>query len=107
MRFFSSRSSIVDDVSPASGTPPASTSDAKDEKPSAAHEEHASTEDHSHFEVSKTGDGDAAMALFRSPTEVREPIDPQEERKLLWKIDLMILPCIYPHHILTLMILSY
>jgi len=93
MRFFSSKPTVVDDMSPASATPPECPSDIKDEKPSVAHEEHASDEDNSHFKVSKTGDGDAAMALFHSPTEVREPIDPEEERKLLWKIDLMILPC--------------
>ncbi|KXT05015.1 hypothetical protein AC578_10337 [Pseudocercospora eumusae] len=44
------------------------------------------------WKVSKTGDGDAAMALFNSPSELHEPIDPEEEKKLVRKIDLMILP---------------
>jgi len=46
----------------------------------------------SKWKVSRAGDGDVAMALFSSPDEIHEPIDPAEERKLLWKIDLMILP---------------
>ena len=40
----------------------------------------------------KSNDGDVALALFNNPDELDEPIDPEEERKLLWKIDLMILP---------------
>ncbi|KAE8313806.1 heterokaryon incompatibility protein-domain-containing protein [Aspergillus transmontanensis] len=36
-------------------------------------------------------DGDTAMALFNDE-ELQEPIDPVEARKLLWKIDFMILP---------------
>ncbi|KAF2772103.1 MFS allantoate transporter [Teratosphaeria nubilosa] len=32
------------------------------------------------------------MALFRDPSEVHEPIDPAEEKRLVRKIDLMILP---------------
>lgn len=46
----------------------------------------------SKWKVSKTGDGDAAMALFSDPNEVHEPIDPKEEKKLIRKIDFMILP---------------
>ncbi|EOD52727.1 putative mfs allantoate protein [Neofusicoccum parvum UCRNP2] len=38
------------------------------------------------------GDGDTATALFRDPAEVHEPIDPEEERRLVRKIDYMILP---------------
>lgn len=57
-----------------------------------------STERHEHitetkWKVSRTGDGDAALALFQSPTELHEPIDPIEEAKLVRKIDFMILPC--------------
>lgn len=37
-------------------------------------------------------DGDTAMALFADSDELHEAVDPVEERKLLWKIDLMILP---------------
>lgn len=37
-------------------------------------------------------DGDTAMALFDDPEELHESIDPVEARKLLWKIDFMILP---------------
>lgn len=35
---------------------------------------------------------DAALALFRDEQELHEPIDPEKERKLVKKIDLMILP---------------
>ncbi|OJJ72448.1 hypothetical protein ASPBRDRAFT_195155 [Aspergillus brasiliensis CBS 101740] len=37
-------------------------------------------------------DGDVAMALFTDPDALDEPADPAEVRKLLWKIDFMILP---------------
>ncbi|KAI1169688.1 putative MFS allantoate transporter [Nemania sp. FL0916] len=37
-------------------------------------------------------DVDVAMALFDSPEQLHEPIDPVEERKLVRKIDFMILP---------------
>jgi hypothetical protein len=47
---------------------------------------------HHKWKVSATGGGDTAMALFNSPTDVRETIDPDEERKLVRKIDWMILP---------------
>ncbi|KAI9760055.1 MAG: hypothetical protein M4579_001888 [Chaenotheca gracillima] len=46
----------------------------------------------SKWKLSKTGDGDTALALFDNPDEVIEEIDPEEERKLVWKIDFMILP---------------
>ncbi|KAL1974725.1 hypothetical protein VTN31DRAFT_4929 [Thermomyces dupontii] len=39
-----------------------------------------------------TKDGDTAMALFAEHGVDDEPIDPKEERRILWKIDLMILP---------------
>lgn len=38
------------------------------------------------------GDGDAAMSLFRDPAEIHEPHDPAEEKRLVRKIDFMILP---------------
>ncbi|KAK4628798.1 hypothetical protein CLAFUW4_08257 [Fulvia fulva] len=44
------------------------------------------------WKLNKAGDGDAAMALFNSPTDLHEPIDPSEEKALVRKIDLMILP---------------
>ncbi|GAB1206044.1 hypothetical protein APSETT445_004725 [Aspergillus pseudonomiae] len=40
-------------------------------------------------------DGDTAMALFNDE-ELQEPVDPVEARKLLWKIDFMILPYLAP-----------
>lgn len=46
----------------------------------------------SKWKLSKTGDGDAAMALFSDPNEVHEPIDPEYEKTLIRKIDFMILP---------------
>lgn len=46
----------------------------------------------SKWKVSKAGDGDVAMALFDSPDEMHEPIDPKEEARVVRKIDFMILP---------------
>ncbi|KAM5453601.1 hypothetical protein MaudCBS49596_002804 [Microsporum audouinii] len=46
----------------------------------------------SKWKVSKCGDGDTAMALFMNAEELHEYINPKEARKLLWKIDLMIIP---------------
>jgi hypothetical protein len=40
----------------------------------------------------KVTDGDTAMALFDDPDELHEDVDPIEAKKLLWKIDFMILP---------------
>ncbi|KAI1618530.1 MFS transporter [Exophiala viscosa] len=42
----------------------------------------------------KEGDGDVALQLFSNADELNEPIDPEEERKLVRKIDLIILPLI-------------
>lgn len=39
-----------------------------------------------------TRDGDAALALFENVDELHEPVTYEEERKLLRKIDFMILP---------------
>lgn len=47
---------------------------------------------HSKWKAAKVADGDTAMALFDDPDELHEEIDPVEARKLLWKIDFMILP---------------
>lgn len=47
---------------------------------------------HSRWKSAKAADGDVAMALFDDPDELHEEIDPVEARKLLWKVDFMILP---------------
>jgi len=87
MRFFSSSAPTggADAISPSTSL------DHSVEKGTAVHYEtpHPSS---GKFMVSKAGDGDAAMALFNSPNEVHEPIDPLEEQRLIRKIDWMILP---------------
>ena len=40
----------------------------------------------------KAGDGDTALALFTDLDDLHNSVDPEEERKLVRKIDLMILP---------------
>ncbi len=40
----------------------------------------------------KSGDGDVALALFESVDDPNEPIDREEEKRVVRKIDLMILP---------------
>ncbi len=47
---------------------------------------------HAKWKLDRTGDGDTALALFNNPDELHEVLDPAEERRLQWKIDLMILP---------------
>lgn len=42
----------------------------------------------------KRQDGDVALALFANADELNEPIDPEEEKKLIRKIDFIILPLI-------------
>lgn len=75
-------------------SPPSDESNDKDSI-SPQHHDTASTTGASHkFKVNKAGEGDVAMKLFSSPDEVHEPIDPQEERKVVRKIDFMILPYI-------------
>lgn len=37
---------------------------------------------------------DAALALFNDPKEIQAFVDPAEEKRLIRKIDLMILPCL-------------
>ncbi|GIK00166.1 hypothetical protein Aspvir_004186 [Aspergillus viridinutans] len=44
------------------------------------------------WKTAKQIDGDTAMALFNDPDELHEEVDPAEARRVLWKIDLMILP---------------
>ena len=44
------------------------------------------------FKLNKAGEGDEALALFSNVNDVHENIDPAEEKKLVRKIDLMILP---------------
>lgn len=46
------------------------------------------------WKVMKAADGDTALALFENEEQLHEAIDPVEERKLIWKIDLVILPCL-------------
>ncbi|KAL8683093.1 MAG: hypothetical protein Q9186_000907 [Xanthomendoza sp. 1 TL-2023] len=60
-------------------------------KPSALHGE-ALPAKRGRWKMSRTGDGDTAMALFGAPDEMHEPVDPEEARKLERKIDYMILP---------------
>ena len=58
------------------------------------HEEFAPTpgSNHNVFKISRAGGGDTAMALFSDPGDVHEPYDAVEERRLVRKIDWMILP---------------
>lgn len=59
--------------------------------PTISHTE--SSQAHSKWKsAEKIADGDTAMTLFDNPDELHEEIDPVEARKLLWKIDFMILP---------------
>ncbi|KAJ5620958.1 hypothetical protein N7510_004942, partial [Penicillium lagena] len=51
-----------------------------------------SSQARSRWKSVKVTDGDTAMALFDDPDELHEDIDPAEARKVLWKIDFMILP---------------
>lgn len=44
------------------------------------------------FKVSRAGGGDTAMALFDNPEDIHEPYDTAEEKRLVRKIDWMILP---------------
>lgn len=50
------------------------------------------------FKLNKAGDGDEALNLFSSTADVHEPIDPLEEKKVVRKIDLMILPVRFPKY---------
>lgn len=61
-------------------------------KPSAAQLENIEAELQK-FKLSKTG-GDVALALFDNEGGIHEPVGPDEDRKLLRKVDWMILPYI-------------
>lgn len=92
MGIFKRSAAHTDDISPSSGSPDR-IEHGHGKEANAVHAETASgIEQHSQWKVSKAGDGDVAMALFRSPTEIHEPIDPVEEKKVVRKIDMMILP---------------
>ena len=60
-------------------------------KPQITHEENA-PQRRSRWKLSKTGDGDTAMALFDRPESPEEPVDPDLEKKLVRRIDSMIIP---------------
>lgn len=93
MRFFKSVNPPTADPA----TPPSDSSDQANHKDAAVHQETVSplspstTATASKWKLSR-GDGDAAMALFNDPAEVHEPHDPAEEKRLVRKIDFMILP---------------
>lgn len=59
------------------------------ETPTIEHEESAQE---SKWKTAKPADGDVAMALFNNPADLHEDVGPAEMRKLIWKIDFMILP---------------
>lgn len=60
------------------------------DEPTITHAE--SSTSNTKWKSAKAKDGDVAMALFDDPDELHEEIDPAEARRLLWKIDFMILP---------------
>ncbi|KAK1546333.1 hypothetical protein CPAR01_00300 [Colletotrichum paranaense] len=62
-------------------------------KPSASQFETMEEGDPHEFKLPKTG-GDVALALFDNMGDVHESIDPEEERRLVRKVDWMILPYI-------------
>ncbi|KAI8307940.1 putative transporter [Colletotrichum sp. SAR11_240] len=62
-------------------------------KPSAAQLENIEEADLQKFKLSKSG-GDVALALFDNVGGIHGPIDPEEDRKLVRKVDWMILPYI-------------
>lgn len=89
MRFLAHSSQRTDDISQSevfgNGT------DKDDIKESTVHRENVDVEEHAtKLKTHLTGDGDVAQGLFAS--HIHEPIDPAEEKKLVRKIDLMILP---------------
>ncbi|OJJ48428.1 hypothetical protein ASPZODRAFT_1594647 [Penicilliopsis zonata CBS 506.65] len=61
------------------------------EVPSVIHEE-SSQATISGLKMAKAVDGDTAMALFNDMDELHEAVDPEEEKRVLRKIDFMILP---------------
>lgn len=90
MGLFKRSASHADDI--ASPTSRDETFHGSDDKVSATHQETASTDHVSKWRLPKSGGGDVAQALFSSPDEAREPIDPAEEKRVVRKIDMMILP---------------
>ena len=82
--------SIIE-ASPTPSTPPEKSLDPE----SAIHAENPtphSPSPKSKWKVSRSGDGDVAMALFGSPDELHEPISPEEDARVKRKVDWMILP---------------
>lgn len=82
--------SIIE-ASPTPYTPPEKSLDPE----SAIHAENPtphSPSPKSKWKVSRSGDGDVAMALFGSPDELHEPISPEEDARVKRKVDWMILP---------------
>ncbi|KAJ6130769.1 hypothetical protein N7512_003549, partial [Penicillium capsulatum] len=59
------------------------------DEPTLSHTESATQ---TKWKSTNAADGDTAMALFDNADELHEEIDPAEARRLLWKIDFMILP---------------
>lgn len=51
-------------------------------------------EDATNPRISDNKTADAALALFNDPKEIHAFVDPAEEKRLIRKIDLMILPCL-------------
>jgi hypothetical protein len=86
---FRKTAATTDPVSPAAS----SDIEGAPNKESAIHAETVSQQQsHPKWKVSKTGDGDTALALFDNPDDLHEAIDPAAERALQRKIDFMILP---------------
>lgn len=56
------------------------------------HREHALVEDSPQTKKWNTKDGDAALALFENSDDLHEPVSYEDEKKVLRKIDFMILP---------------
>ncbi|KAF2757192.1 putative MFS allantoate transporter [Pseudovirgaria hyperparasitica] len=65
----------------------------KPASPDTIQQEHVTNDSSStEWKLSKTGDGDTAMAVFKSPLDLHTPYTAAEEKALIRKIDLMILP---------------
>lgn len=86
MVLFKRNATHADDI--ASQTSP----EVPDDKASIIHQETASVDHASKWQLPKSGGGDVAQALFNSPEEAREPIDSAEEKRVVRKIDRMVLP---------------
>ena len=89
MGIFKRSAANADDITP-SASPPTHSMNEKDAD--ILHAETASgVEHHPHkWQLNKAGDGDAAMALFASPDELHEAIDPAEEARVVRKVDFMV-----------------